>query len=91
MTHDHAPIVHLNGSGERHLLENYSNAIIALRDAQKAMAESYPHMRDYYILKDGAERFHRADDAHMARLRKVEEIIAEFEALGAAVIEQSRE
>lgn len=89
-THDHAPLVHLNGSGERRLIEGYSAAIQALRDAQRKVAETYPHMRDFYIAPDGEERFRRADAAHRRRLRVIEEMIDELDALGVAVIEQGR-
>ena len=84
------PVVHLNGSGERNLINGYSEAISALRDAQKAIAATHPHPRDYYVLKDGAETLQRAEAAHMLRLKKIESVIAEFEELGQAVIEQGR-
>lgn len=88
MKPDYAPIVHVNGSGEHNLIRGYSHASLALLDAKKAIRQTAPHMRDYYVLPDGDERFHRAEDAHFARLKKLDELVEEFEALAAAVYGQ---
>jgi hypothetical protein len=83
-----APVVHINGSGKEGLSEGYRKAWEALDKAHKAVCETAPHMRDYYVLQDGAETFHKAQDHHLVRLAALEALKADYEALWSAVFDQ---
>jgi hypothetical protein len=48
------PTVHMNGSGKKQLVEQYTKAVEALNDAIAALNEAYPHGRDYYVQGEGA-------------------------------------
>lgn len=43
------PIVHLNGTGQKGLLEQYKNAVISIAAAQDAISRIETHDRDYYV------------------------------------------
>ena len=83
-----APRVHLNGSGKKNLMDGYGDALHALNKAHKALCQTAPHMRDYYVQPDSDLRFKWAQENHIARLKRLEDTIAEIEALGIAVINQ---
>ena len=82
------PVVHLNGSGKKSLLEQLLNAHHAGRAFQDALIEARPNARDYYVAGDGA--FSEAQAQHVARLAKVREVMDELEAIAAAVQSQGR-
>lgn len=46
------PVVHLNGTSRRELIDRYQSAMDHLNNALEAMAGLY-HPRDYYPLGDG--------------------------------------
>lgn len=83
-----APRVHLNGTAKTSLMEGYSDALVALNKAHHALCQTAPHMRDYYVQPDGDLRFKWAQENHIARLKRLEDTIAEIEALGIAVSDQ---
>lgn len=82
------PTVHLNGSGKENLTGGYRKAWEAIDAAHKAVCQTAPHMRDFYVLKDGAEAFQKAQGEHIARLAGLEAMKAEYEALWSAVFDQ---
>jgi hypothetical protein len=71
------PTIHLNGSGRSHLQEEYNAALHALRVSLEAMAHSPPNARDYYPQGDNA--FAEARAEHEARMRKINELVADYE------------
>jgi hypothetical protein len=83
-----APRVHLNGTSKESLMKDYRAAWEALDNAQKIIAPTSPHMRDYYVQENGAEAFDRVRADHAARLTALEKMKGEYEALWAAVFEQ---
>ena len=66
------PTVHMNGSGKKRLVEQYSNAMHALNSALAALNEAYPHGRDYYVQGDGViEAACKEQDARIKAVRNV--------------------
>lgn len=82
------PTVHLNGTSKAGLMEQYQRALEALRQAELALSDASPHARDYYI--KGANAENQAITEHQARMRKIEEISAEIEAIVMNIFEQGR-
>lgn len=85
------PLVHMNGTSIDALLDQRKSAWDVIKAAQKHIqAECYPHMRDYYPLRDGGVQFHIAEEKHRKRLNDLEfmanELIAEYQ-----VIEEENE
>ena len=60
------PTVHMNGSGERNLRDQWAEAYGALGDAVKALARATPHGRDYYV-QDG-DALKQAQAEHRERM-----------------------
>jgi hypothetical protein len=83
-----APIVHLNGTSQRELLEQISEVMRAIEVLFTAMQKAAPHSRDYYPFPDGAAAFRVAVEEHTARLRRVEFVKQDYEALGIAIVDQ---
>jgi hypothetical protein len=77
------PTIHLNGSGRENLTENLEDAYEALDDAYKALRYTAPNGRDYY--PQGAGVLERAAEEHMARLRKIHDVMAEIETVLKAI------
>lgn len=73
------PTIHLNGTSRESLTEAYVEAGSALRDALQALTAAEPNARDYYPQGHGA--FEQACLEHLARLRRVREVLDEVEAL----------
>jgi len=73
------PVIHLNGTSARSLLRQYTEARNALRSALDAVSNAAPNARDYYLLGDAA--FPAANKEHVERLRKLETMLHEMEAL----------
>jgi hypothetical protein len=72
------PIVHLNGTSKRELIDQACEAGRALRAAYDACSNAAPNARDYY-LREGS--FGLAQAAHVARMNALSEQIAFFQAL----------
>lgn len=73
------PTVHLNGTSGPELERGYFKAYDALGDAVRAVQEAAPNARDYYPQGPGA--IERAMAEHRARLRSLEAVRAEIEAI----------
>lgn len=69
MTH---PTIHLNGTSRNELLVAWESAYDALEVAYKALKETAPNGRDYYLQGDGA--YSDAIDEHRARLGLIEQV-----------------
>lgn len=72
------PVIHMNGSSPNRLAEHYSMAILALEGAIARLAEVAPNGRDYPA---GDDAFATAAREHTERLRSLEKVRADLEAL----------
>ena len=77
------PTLHMNGTSKEELVGNLCAAITALNDAYEAMKQCAPHGRDYY--PQGSNALKKATDEHLARLRLVDQVKLEMEALVNAI------
>ena len=80
------PTVHLNGTSKQDLLDGYMNAASALRNAIEALAKAGPNGRDYYVVN--SREFDTARIEHAARLKKVNEVLAEVEQIMENIADQ---
>lgn len=85
------PTIHLNGSSSQTLVEGFGKAAHAIRAAIDAVAETAPHMRDFYVQEDGEALFRHAQAQHRARLIALGTVLVDIESLGVSVIEQEDE
>lgn len=69
------PTIHMNGTSGDELFAQNMNALVALRAAYEALLKATPNGRDYYVQSPGA--ITRAVDQHGARLRRLQDVIAE--------------
>ena len=79
------PTIHSNGTSKGRLIEALCNASAALDSAYEALKETAPNGRDYY--PDGPRALEAATAEHMARLRAVDSVKAEIDALTMAIDE----
>lgn len=77
------PSLHLNGTGECALRQQYSDALSALSKASAALRATAPSGRDYYPQGDGALR--RAEDEHEDRMERLESVRDELLAISLAI------
>lgn len=80
------PRVHLNGTSKQALLDQYSNAIVAIQDAGRKLALASPHGRDYYVI-DG-NPIGTAMDQHAGRMAKLKEVADELEQIALTIMDQ---
>jgi hypothetical protein len=73
------PTVHLNGTSRQALLDGYTHALAAIQAAQQALQQAAPNGRDYY--PQGNHTINRATEEHVDRLRRLESIQRELNAL----------
>ena len=81
-----APLVHLNGSGKDHLIDNLCGASQALNGAYEVLRRVCPNGRDYYPL--GSAAMARAEQEHRSRLERLDQIKAEIDAMAEAIADQ---
>ena len=75
------PIPHLNGSGKKNLLEQYTMAAEAVFKVMEVVnIAACPHGRDYYVSKDECA-FSKARTEHRARMEKLREVFDELQEL----------
>ena len=77
------PTIHLNGTSKVNLIESLEEASFAIDNAYQALKETAPNGRDYY--PQGPQAFTAADQEHVARLRKLDEVKEEIDALTVAI------
>ena len=63
------PIIHLNGTNAETLLEDNSNAIFALFDAEKVIKNMEFNARDYYVVEGAWEKALDERTAHLKAIR----------------------
>jgi hypothetical protein len=73
------PMIHMNGTSRRSLLEGYVNAKRAGEAFREALAECSPNGRDYYPMHDGA--LNEALEDQIERLQKVNSVINQLDTL----------
>jgi hypothetical protein len=83
------PCVHMNGTGEKSLLEEIENAYHALDAAYDALRKTAPNGRDYYVYPGGA--YERARNEHRDRLLAVDSVKKELTALALAISDREEE
>jgi hypothetical protein len=79
------PTIHLNGTSKERLIEALCEASQALDLAFSALKQTAPNGRDYY--PQGPEAIHKATEEHLARLRRLDDIKNEIDALALAIDE----
>ena len=65
------PLIHLNGSGKRALLDQLCAAYRAVQDAMGALRQAYPNGRDYYPEPGRLQKAEAQYQARMAHLHAV--------------------
>ena len=80
------PTVHLNGTSQGCLLEQWTDVSASLRTVLGALAEAAPNGRDYY--GRGPAALGEATAEHSSRVRRVEELKAESDAMALAIADQ---
>ncbi len=73
------PTIHLNGTSREALLEGCIDCVNAVRHAVEVVQRNRPNIRDYYM-REGA--FDAAATEHDARLKKMEDVLAELREIG---------
>lgn len=80
------PQLNINGTDGADLLSQYGNAVALVRAARDVTAAAAPHGRDYQTM--GLGTYTRAAMEHRERMRKLNSVLAELEALQLNVAEQ---
>ncbi len=80
------PLVHLNGTGKRSLVEQLCNSSDAVRKAIDALCQGAPHGRDYYL--KGGDAYKQARAEHDDRLSRLQGVLDELDELTVAVDRQ---
>jgi len=63
------PTIHLNGTSRQELLDQLSDAVLALERAIGKLQLAHPNARDYY--PQGNEAFNVARDQHFDRIERI--------------------
>lgn len=79
------PTVHLNGTSKEALLDQISDALAALAEAHSKLSAAAPNARDYYMQ---GLAFGRALSQHVGRVKKIQSVIAELQAIGEKIADQ---
>ncbi len=77
------PTIHSNGTSRIRLVESLCEVSNKLNDAYESMREAAPNGRDYY--PQGPEALQQATREHLDRMRRLDEIKAEVDALAYAI------
>jgi ABC-type transporter Mla subunit MlaD len=81
-----APLVHMNGTSGKDLLQQVTDAGRALGKAQRALDEAAPNARDYYPRGDAA--FREAVAQHQDRAERLRSVHKELEQIAEAIADQ---
>lgn len=73
------PLVHINGTSAKALVESYELAGQALARAIECLQDAAPNGRDYYAL--GPDAWKRATQEHTARVDKLRAVYVDLQAL----------
>ena len=83
-----APIINLNGTNGKELLEKLEGAEVCLRQAIMALGDMAPHGRDYQVSPEGA--FQLATIEHSNRMTALKEVLGEITDITLNVYDQVR-
>lgn len=72
------PTIHLNGTSQAQLAEDYQNALHAIQNALDKLSETSPNGRDYYIQPD-PRAIYKATEEFALRQRKLQDVRSELE------------
>lgn len=76
------PTIHLNGTSKDGLRDRLVEAAESVRDAIRAVKQTEPHSRDYYVkIDDGVALYRQATLEHSSRLWRLNEVLRELEDL----------
>jgi hypothetical protein len=82
MTETICPILHMNGTSKKSLVDGREGAYIKIQEAIKALCEMAPNGRDYYLVDGLMGRAQAQHDRRISILIALQdEIIAEIEQL----------
>lgn len=81
-----APMIHLNGTAHREIMDDLCNAYEALDRAKEALRKTAPNARDYYVISPHA--YKQAVEEHQQRLRYVSQAYDQIGELLEKVSEQ---
>ena len=73
------PTIHLNGTGRDSLVEGWETAWSACEAAMEALKQTAPNGRDFY--PQGPEALDKAVNEHRDRLRRIQSVQEELQAL----------
>ena len=76
------PIIHMNGSGKRALIDQLCTAYRAVQDAMDALRQASPNGRDFY---PEPGRLQKAEAQYRARQEHLQVVIASLEAEAEAI------
>jgi hypothetical protein len=82
------PVVNINGSSPETMVEDISAALSALHLAKEAVAKTAPHPRDWQTVKDGDALCRVASAHHRARMRVLDILFEELQAIGIGIQDQ---
>ncbi len=82
------PMVHMNGTSEKDLVEQFENAFDAVQTAYEALKKSAPNGRDYYCYPPETGGFELARKQHTERLQKLHDVQNELESLIGGVMDR---
>lgn len=82
------PVININGSSPETMVKDIMAALKALRLASDAVAKTAPNPRDWQTVKDGDERCRVASDHHRARMRMLQILHEELQAIGIGIQDQ---
>jgi hypothetical protein len=85
------PTVHLNGTSQEELLEQWRNVYRATYTLLDALAKATPHGRDYYVQGPDGEGITQARKEHAARIKAVHDLQAECADMANAIGKQGRQ
>ncbi len=83
------PTIHSNGTSQRELLAQLTNAIEAIRTAEAALGKTSPNGRDYYTQDPSA--INAATQQHRERMYRLQTIGDELQTIGEAIVKANRE
>lgn len=85
------PTVHLNGTNQNDLREQWYNSYRAVSDAITMLTENGPNARDYYVQDEATAQgtsYRLAREQHVSRLKKLQEVQAELLSIFEAIDDQ---
>lgn len=77
------PTIHLGGTSRQELLDQLSNAMAAVSDAEAALGAACPNGRDYYV--QGQDAIQEALRQHANRLHNLRAVYIELNEIAEAV------